>query len=38
MLQKGHFWLFCVMACHEVLEGQRGLKIGMKTHEDYRKR
>jgi hypothetical protein len=33
MLQKGRFWLFCAMACPEVLEGQRGLKIGTRTHE-----
>jgi hypothetical protein len=33
MLQKRHFWLFRAMACPEVLEGRRGLKIGMKTHE-----
>jgi hypothetical protein len=33
MLQKGRFCLFCAMTCPEVLDGQRGLKIGMKTHE-----
>jgi hypothetical protein len=32
MLQKGRFWLFCAKACPEVLEDQRGMKIGMKTH------
>jgi predicted metal-binding protein len=33
MLQRGRFWLVCAMACCEVLDGRRGLKIGMKTHE-----